>query len=792
MSSKRKPNKQGHPPLTADGLRPRVERAVAENRYQQALELAKQLYKYEPTPNNLELLKKTYLGRARQLRGSGYDRDAATTLEAAVRIDPANPVWLEQVASEMAISGAGHKALELLKQVPSSPSSSSISAVVLARAADSAIQQEAAGKAQLPAEWHAEFDRILLAFKQVETGQDDAAKETLQGIGLKSPFLEWKLFLRGLQAYYQNDDARALENWSRLDAERLPARLAAPFRSHLDSAFRTNQPIETQTALKTQYDRLQTSLLADQLRRLRAALADTEARNLTNAFRQVEALLPAMRLEAPQLLPRLAACCYWAVLETGSDDAQRYKRVFGAPTDDPNFHRIEALASERMDEFGLAHRAWQDYEKEIRDAPPTVWPPTLSARARALIWLRMGKNAAMVPSAKSLAMMPRHLRDMTDWPEPLNPTGEQCLDRCIALAPELLDAYEALYQYHEHENRPAQAEKVARKLLERFPDHVPTLTALGHKLHLEQNYPAALELYQRALKANPLDRKHRASISVAHLGCARLLIEAGRCDEARPHLQSAEAFNDNTEDSRILCRWAALEFKAGNPDAAEDRLRAARERTPDLTVSFIMLTECVRIKLDKKVKARFDREVKAGFAAPSVPAAIAHLVSFAASLKRGGVTYYGQKTHEKKIQTMADQSRNLEFTERQLVEVITGLMGMDAWKPAQRCAEAGERKFRNNPEFPVLLAAMQLRPDKGRNINLYQVRPALARAEKLIRDLPKEDERKERLTQQIATLQQSAQLLDPWSGFGSGLSNLFGSFGPDDYDDDDDDDFDDL
>ena len=54
---------------------------------------------------------------------------------------------------------------------------------------------------------------------QLEAGKDEEAKTTLQGIGLQSPFLEWKVFLRGLLAYYQNDDARVLENWQRLDAE---------------------------------------------------------------------------------------------------------------------------------------------------------------------------------------------------------------------------------------------------------------------------------------------------------------------------------------------------------------------------------------------------------------------------------------------------------------------------------------------------------------------------------------------------------------------------------------------
>ena len=51
-----------------DNLRARVDRAVEEGRFQQALELTKQLFKDNPSPEHRELLHKAYLGRARQLR----------------------------------------------------------------------------------------------------------------------------------------------------------------------------------------------------------------------------------------------------------------------------------------------------------------------------------------------------------------------------------------------------------------------------------------------------------------------------------------------------------------------------------------------------------------------------------------------------------------------------------------------------------------------------------------------------------------------------------------------------
>ena len=52
-------------------------------------------------------------------------------------------------------------------------------------------------------------------------------KRSAQVSGAWLAFLASVVLLRGLLAYYQEDDVRALENWQRLHPERLPFRLAA-------------------------------------------------------------------------------------------------------------------------------------------------------------------------------------------------------------------------------------------------------------------------------------------------------------------------------------------------------------------------------------------------------------------------------------------------------------------------------------------------------------------------------------------------------------------------------------
>lgn len=759
-------------PSTAD-LAARIARARREGRFQQALELAKQLHRQEPTPANLELLKEVYLGRARQLRGQGQTRDAVNVLDVALRLDETTPDWLAQLAEEFALSGDARRALAFLDKLPDP----AIAQRIQAQAADAALQHGTAGRATLPPALHADFDRILNAFQQVEAGEDEAARATLQEIGLRSPFLEWKLLLRGLQAYWRNDDERALENWQRLTPERLPARLAAPYRYQIDPAFRAAQPPATQAILQRQLDLLQGSALLTQLRTLRATLADKH--KMTTAFRQAEALLPILRQEAPQLVPRLAACFYWAVLETGPDDILRYRRVFGPPPDDPNFDRLNALGYEKAGDLGRAHTHWQKYEQHIA-AHPERWPGDQAAHARAYLWRRLGDNAASIPPQRGRQRFPLGGLFGDEPDAPLDPPADKCYQKSLELAPDQLEAHTALVRYHLEAKREGKADKAARKLLEHFPDHVPTLEMLSDLRKKHGDYAEALELALRALKSNPLDRRLRRKAAEAHAHQARAQIEQGQFDEARRGFQAALDLGGGADSALVLARWAAGEFKAGETARAEELIAQALAATPAAVgVAYLLLTEVLRLKLDRALKTRFEGDWKAGLAAPT-PAGAVFLTRVLADLHRGGVTYVGQKGHTTKNLSYIHKAHGPEFTEAQLEELCQNLLDLEVYPKARRFADLAERLYPNNPLFPYLHALGWLQP-QGRRAQPYNVVPLLQRAQRLAQARPP-DERRERM---LADIEQHLHELNPFDlDF---LGRLFGfTDGPDDFEDEDD------
>jgi len=178
---KRAKHKRGAgPTLTLPDLKARIHRAMSEGRTQTALELARSLFKEEPSPAHQEVLQKATLGRARQLRAQGHTRDAATVLDNAARLAN-DPAWLQQVAEELAACGEARKALDFFSQVPDAPGRQRI----LGQVADGALRQGKAGRQLLPEGLQEQFDLILRAFAQAEAGQDEEARATLQGIGLQ-------------------------------------------------------------------------------------------------------------------------------------------------------------------------------------------------------------------------------------------------------------------------------------------------------------------------------------------------------------------------------------------------------------------------------------------------------------------------------------------------------------------------------------------------------------------------------------------------------------------------------
>ena len=768
MAHQAKWKERARPILTPAEQQARVHKALQEGRTQQALELARVLFKQDASPEHLDLVRQATLARARQLRANSHIRDAATVLVNALDLGGAD--FLKQVAQELAACGEVRRAMELVQRVEDP----AIKSNVLVQAVDSAMRQGPAGRNLLPEGLRSQFDLVREAFSQITASQDEAARATLQGIGLNSPFLEWKLFLRGLLAYYQEDVARALENWQRLDDQRLPARLAGPFRFLIDPAFRQAQPQDTQNQLQKIADQLQGSRLALQLRGLQSALANEK--QLPQAFRQAEALLPILREQAPALVGRLAACFFWAIVNHGNpEDKNRYLRVFGTLADDPEMLRLEALALDHRHAWKEAHQAWQDLDAMVENHP--AWgTPEERNRVRSLIWSHMGENADARSDHSD--QLPAFFRRASKE-RSLKPGAEHCFKKSLALAPSQMGPHQALFQHYQDRNQIDKALQAGENLLARFPDHAPSLERMGDLCHQQEHHEEALRHYQRAAAVNPLEKRLRNKVGTVQLCFARALAEAGRFDEARAQYQASLA-KEESDQRTILCKWATCEFKAGDHARAEELIVQARpEGSQLLDTAYALAIEAVRAKLPTPLKKRFAGEFSRALEEPPSVESACRILVTAASHRLAKISYYGQQTHEKKILAYLGRALGLSWTAEQLETVCESLLPLENRKYLKKAIQRGKREFPDNPIFPLKQAEFMIL-DGG---DIWRAQHFLEQARRLAQRLPRSD-RQERLLGLIHRLENVAREMDM-----DNPMNFFGMMGDmlDDMDDWDDD-----
>lgn len=780
MSKKRNKSSAVLPDRTTD-LLARVHKAVRERRTQQALELCKALHKQEPTPAHFALLQECSLERARQLRENGYERDAIVVLENTLNACRGNVDLLTKVLSEMAAAECHPRLWELVEQLPDPTQR----ATIIAKSADAAVKRGAAARDKLPEALQPQLDAVLLAFTNVAAGQDDAARDAVQQIGLQSPFLEWKLLLRGLMAYYQNDDPRALENWQRLQSDRLPARLAAPFRYRIDEAYRTSQSPEAQAMLLNDATRLQDPSLTESLRLIQKALATP--RTLHDAFRIAGNLIPTLRRQNPSLVLRLANCFYWAVAASGSTNfVQRFAQILGASSDDPHLHRLRALTCERHHDLADACIAWQQYERQIPDIVKQ-WPRSaalplsdLQNQARAMVLGHIGKLAAELSFPDQLDFLPDFMRDQLSPKRAAHPNAEDCFVQRLALVPDQLEAYTDLLEYYRQLEEPEKAENVARRLVERFPNHAETLEFLGDCRMTEQDYEAARSYFERALLADSLQPRLRKRVADAQRLQAQLLASQCKWEQSTQRFEAAVACAEPDTIGFVRAEWAACEHMAGRVDRAEELFRQAQVELGSVAgATYARLVAALRCGAPRSHTRRLDQElVEAMRGKPTNFHDILRLTELAVWHCAADIEYHGQKTHVKKIIAFIRRVPHNLLNSKQLTRIAAGLIRLGAFKPGRDFALMARKQDANEP-LSYFLEAESFIAQGPENCPIGLVQNRLETAQQLAHRQPANPERQKLLDE----INQRRQLIESSNALASSFGEFFGQF--DDAEDDD-------
>ncbi len=753
--------KHKKPAPSGGDLAGRVARARAEGRTMQALDLARQLAKAEPTEQNKALVFDVSLERARQLRGQGQARDAATVADNAAALG-GPPERLERAVAELLACGAPELAGRHLAALPEARR-----AAFLPMAADAAILSGGKG---CPPALTGELAAVRAAFAHHAAGREAEAREAMRPVGLSSPFAEWRLLLRGLQAYHANDDAGANEAWRRLTPSRLPARIAAPFRSSIDAEYRKGLPMPEQARNVAILTRVQGPTPRADAERLLRHLAANEP---DEAVRVAASVLPALRASAPALAARFTRALYWAALDGGPHLVRQLRSSVGAVEDDPSFNRINAIGWEMGKSYPEANRHWLAYAKEI-EAGKVPLSPREAEAARGLIWLRMGQNAAQLPTEKEIGELPAFMREFSRHLV-CDPPAEACFREAIRLLPEHDPAHDGLINFLGRLGMAAEAAEAARVMIRHLPDSLSAHRHLGRYCEETGDRAGAVTHLRAALRLKPLDEVTRAGLGHALFRHAADLAP----EQAGPLYAEARALCPPWQTPAIDASWSALLTKAGREDEARERLALAAAAVPaPLVLTHLLVVESARHGWPAPARKPLVADFNAGVALPLAPAAACALARNASLLKVIGPNYHGEQAHCKKVAEAA-LAAGLEGLPEEAVGGLLEAM-LDLGPPVRKMwnlLDDAAARFPKSYMVPYCEARFVMKGDEPDPDTLWRITPLITRTLDLVRQAPPSP-----LATRVREGAEALQRMIDALGFG-GLDDF--DYGDDEYEDDD-------
>lgn len=590
--------------------------------------------------------------------------------------------------------------------------------------ADAAVERVAGADAELPDPHRAAVANVVAAFADFHQGRDDDARARLAAIPLGSPLLEWKVALRGLMAWQAGDDARALENWSRLNPARRPAALVAPLRAGIDPAWLAGQPVHRQAELRASADSL---LQTKAVQELRAWMEDVREMRASELFSRTAKLIPLLAPVGAGYVDRLLEATAHEILENGDlSHVDRARRKLPPLPGDPTWDRLRALVAEGMGQRQAAARYWEAYEQVVA-ARPELWGDD-TPRVRAIIWTLVARHRHndKTPAARRAASSP--------------PSSAECLTRALELAPDLEMAHGEAMALAVRDRDALAAITAAERYLAMFPDNEKALNVLAN---MESPSPGAdrrLEYRRRLVELYPLNSRYVESLADLLRDRVLKLVE----DEPAAAEAALEELERVTGRRAVELRFALAWGAGGKPDPADLPDFAAEPHRAAL-----MFAYATSVRSSKPARAVCLPAIKAALGARLTFGQLSALARTFKELGAKKLTYHGAKTHA------------AQFAARATDPVDAGPVGLDdaiafcraaleaGWNRAVlSVSQALARRHPADPRFPFLSATALF--NEGRADD-RTIRQALARAEELLPDaLP--DTRPPWLTEGIAEL----------------------------------------
>ena len=486
----------------------------------------------------------------------------------------------------------------------------------------------------------AELSRIHQALELICKESYDEALAAVGHLGRRSLFAHWRLFIKGMVAFYRGEDDKAGQAFQHLPEGSWLSGAASTFQLLLLPAgdAHCRQLAKNESRLRDACMLAGCRELVDVLPRANYLWMTGRHRDSFRYFRRSRANFPA---ETPDVYGSLTRFYYNAGYHLEGDQRDHYINfLFDAAQKIPEKNktvvlqgiRLSALYFESEVDEGEAVYIWQDFIRRYQHFYGE------HKRLNSLIYAHLG--ALFAREMRDREMSPFHLPACLDAErdelEILDPEeAEKYFLLSIEADEQNSQAWLDLLDLYGNVSWKAKRNRLLDDIVKRFPDDKDALLKAGAGCWERHAWHKGLKYFRRALDLDPLDGFVQEKFMLSTARLALELVSKGKVERCRSLLDDILAIarpeldDLNRGRSYYLGRWVVFSLIAGRNDEAWQYYDLAQEQAPnpDKLLYFTWLYAWCRA-IDVRSLSRFKKALKRLFAAANVSTAMDFLEVF--------------------------------------------------------------------------------------------------------------------------------------------------------------------
>ncbi|MFV1975371.1 MAG: tetratricopeptide repeat protein [Candidatus Scalindua sp.] len=465
-----------------------------------------------------------------------------------------------------------------------------------------------------------EIIAVQHALENISAEKFDDAWSGVKKVSVNSIFSHWKMFVKGLIAFYTKEDIKAISAFKRIPTDSLLQSIAGRYVVLLGDSSTVINNLE-ENALQ---EICVTAGRPDLVPILPRANYLWKVGRYRDSYWHIRDGLKPFPSENTGVTGILTRFYFNNILHLPKKPAKKYleglknrikKSSSKANIEDLLIKRVECLLYDTMPTDDAKYiKIWESFLEMHTELYGN------NNKLEALVYTHLGK----IFSAETLKAPPLFF-----W-EPLEKDicnlrnaqlAEQYFGKSITSDKGNKDAYLGLLYVYEKTKNKSKENKLLDKLAPAFPDDQIIIARAGMGCIERKAFIKGTKYLEQANILDPLDRTIKERLAVAYLHTARNYYKKGNVKQGREIYQkalkngAAGRGDHNLGHAYIYARWAALEFKNNNENIGVEKFRLSMEEVEN-TLPVLYFTQLIYRENEVpdvytgKVKILIDKEWK--------------------------------------------------------------------------------------------------------------------------------------------------------------------------------------